>query len=278
MAKADAFSIPTIKGQIAHKLARATPRVADADELLEFPPAPAQLSLHDAEERGAVALACLILENLRERGGVRIARRPLETVLRKSLASFGPKEVMDIEVEAYEILLWLGKAIDPNWSKQIQEQQTPLAQINEHSSLDEVIRWAIASDHDLEMDYYSHGRGQFTQRRITPISLEAETYLHAYCHLRREERVFRLTRIAELRPVGGWPAFYRKRGDNPPATAEPQSAAGQSAAEPASQSGAKSAAKPASGESLQASLLTDALPEPKKPASDNPQMSLLDPK
>lgn len=296
MAKADAFSIPTIKGQIAQKLARATPRVADADELLEFPPAPAQLTLNDADERGAVALACLILENLRERGGVRIPRRPLETVLRKSLASFGPKEVMDIEVEAYEILLWLGKAIDPHGSRQLQEQQAPLADVSEQSSLDEVIRWAIASDHDLEMDYYSHGRGQFTQRRITPLSLEAETYLHAYCHLRREERVFRLTRIADLRPVGGWPAFYRKRAqqspDPPPpqgSPPSPQAAPAQQTAEqttrqktarqPARQSANPPATQPAPGESLQTSLLgSSEASDANKPTPDNPQMSLLDPK
>jgi predicted DNA-binding transcriptional regulator YafY len=40
-----------------------------------------------------------------------------------------------------------------------------------------------------------------TERQVSPISLEAETYLHAYCHLRRDDRVFRISRIAELEPV-----------------------------------------------------------------------------
>lgn len=220
MARDGAFSIPTIKGQIAEKLARATPRVDD--EELRFPPAPSALALHDADERGAVALACLILQNLREHGGTRLPRRPLETVLRKTLASFGPKEVMDLEVEAYEILLWLGKAIDPEWSPKGEALGADPGHVNEHSSHDELIGWAIAGAHDLEMDYYSHGRGEFTQRRVTPISLEAETYLHAYCNLRREERVFRLTRIADLRPVGGWPAHYRKYPDDAPPAPSPE--------------------------------------------------------
>jgi predicted DNA-binding transcriptional regulator YafY len=51
------------------------------------------------------------------------------------------------------------------------------------------------------MEYYTHGRGELTHRRITPISLEAETYLHAYCHMRRDDRVFRISRIAELHPT-----------------------------------------------------------------------------
>lgn len=260
MAKDGSFSIPTIKGRIAEKLARATPRAQDGEEPLEFPPSPAQLSVHDADERGALALACLILESLRERGGTRVPRRPLETVLRKSLASFGPKEVMDIEVEAYEILLWLGKAIDPQWSQQPTEDGDAVDNIHQDSPHHEIIRWAIANAQDLEMDYYSHGRGQFTKRRITPISLEAETYLHAYCHLRRGERVFRLTRIADLRPVGGWSAFRKAR----------QSSSG-SAPGPTRKSSQDD--KPEN--------ISPSKPEPNPPPEEspdsNPQMSLLDP-
>jgi predicted DNA-binding transcriptional regulator YafY len=103
------------------------------------------------------------------------------------------------------------------------------------------------------MDYYSHGRGQFTKRRITPISLEAETYLHAYCHLRREERVFRLTRIADLRPVGGWSAYRRAGGSTTASKAE----SNQNSPKKSEQANSEKAAK--------------------KSAEDNPQMSLLDP-
>ncbi len=244
MAKDGPISIPTIKGRIAEKLDKASPRVDEGEEELEFPPSPAEVALRTSEERGAVALACLILENLRDHGGTRVPKRGLETVLRKTLASFGPKEVMDIEVEAYEILLWLGNAIDPEWS---QEATTDVHHVDESSSYDDLIRWAIGGNHDLEMDYYSRGRGELTHRRVTPISLDAEIYLHAYCHLRHDERVFRLSRIADLRPVGGW-SKYRgsapRREDPPP---KPDAAAE---------------------------------PDKKKPedaADDNPQMSLLDP-
>lgn len=224
MAKDGPFSIPTVKGRIAEKLAKSTPRVEEGEEELEFPPAPGEVSLRTPEERGVVALACLILENLREHGGARAPKRPLETVLRKTLASFGPKEVMDIEVEAYEILLWLGNAIDPEWSKQ---STSEVAQVSQDSSYDDLVRWSIGGNHDLEMDYYSRGRGELTHRRVTPISLEAETYLHAYCHLRRDERVFRISRIADLRPVGGW-SKHRQR-QKPAARQEPPEQADQKA-------------------------------------------------
>ncbi len=251
MAKDGPFNIPTIRGRIAEKIAKASPRVEEGEEEMEFPATPGEISLRSADERGVVALACLILENLRERGGTRAPRRPLETVLRRTLATFGPKEVMDIEVEAYEMLLWLGNAIDPEWSK---DATSEIDHVDENSSDDELIRWAIGGNHDLEMDYYSRGRGELTHRRITPISLDAETYCHAYCHLRRDERVFRLSRIAELRPVGGW---SKHRGRHKPAAEE----------------------KPDEDESAQASP-AESESKTKKPKKNDPdddqQMSLLD--
>ena len=208
MPKDGPISIPNIKGRIAEKLDKASARVDEGEEEMEFPPAPAEVALRTADERGVVALACLILEQLREHGGTRAPKRPLETVLRKTLASFGPQEVMDIEVEAYEILLWLGNAIDSEWSK---EPTSEVERISESSSYDDLIRWAIGGNHDLEMDYYTRGRGELTHRRVTPISLDAETYLHAYCHLRRDERVFRISRIGDLHPVGGWSKHRRRQ-------------------------------------------------------------------
>lgn len=196
--------IPTIRGRIAERLQRAAPRNHAQDDELSFPEGPGDVLLRTTDERGVVALACLILENLREHGGTRAPARALDSVLRKTLATFGPKEVMDIEIEAYELLLWIGRAIDPTWSAQDEADVVP-AEIEPSCSQVDLIHWAIGSKLDLEMDYYSRGRGELTNRRITPISLEAETYLHAYCHLRRDERVFRLTRIATLQPVGGWP-------------------------------------------------------------------------
>lgn len=195
------INIPTIRGRIAERLARASSR-SEEDGPLTFPESPGDVLLRTSEERGVIALACLLLENLREHGGSRVEARPLDTVLRRILATFGPKEVMDIEVEAYEILLWIASAIDDDW------QPDPLpdpGEITPTASHADLVRWAISGGVDLDMNYYSRGRGELTHRRVTPISLEAETYVHAYCHLRRDERVFRLSRIGDLQPIGGWP-------------------------------------------------------------------------
>lgn len=192
------FALPTIKGRIAERLERAEPRFEEGDPEMEFPDEPGEVLLESPEERGAVALACLIVENLREMGGTKAPKRALESAARKTLETLGRKEVMEIEIEAYEILLWLASAIDPEWSRQEPEE---VEEITPTSSKLEMIRWAIAGHHDLMMEYYTHSRGEMTERRVTPISLEAETYLHGYCHLRRADRVFRVSRVADLQPV-----------------------------------------------------------------------------
>lgn len=190
-------SIPSIKGRISERLQRAKRR--DRSEL-PLGDSQGDVPLRTPQERGVVALACLVLGHLAEHGGTRAPQRTVESVLRKTLATLGPKEIMDIEIEAYEILLWIGSAIDPDWKTEPLDAST----IDPHGGHAELVQYAIATGQDLELDYYSRNRGELTHRRITPISIEAETYIHAYCHLRRDERVFRISRIAELRPVGGW--------------------------------------------------------------------------
>jgi len=191
-------NIPTIKGRIAERLQRANRR--DRSEL-EFGEGPGDVSLRSPSERGVVALACLILEQLAEHGGTRAPQRTLQNTLRKVLGTMSAKEIMDIEIETYEVLLWIGSAIDPEWTY---DQALDPSQIDPHNGPVELIRWAIATGQDLEFDYYSRNRGELTHRRVTPISIEAETYVHAFCHLRRDERVFRVSRIADAKPVGGW--------------------------------------------------------------------------
>ncbi len=194
----DNVNIPTIKGRIAERLQRARRR--DREEL-DFGEELHDLTLRTPAERGTVALALLVLEQLAEHGGTRAPQRALQNTLRKLLGTLSPKQIMDIEIETYELMLWIGSAIDPEWTH---EEELDPSQIDPHAGTPELIRWAIATGQDLELDYYSRNRGELTSRKITPLSVEAETYVHAYCHLRRDERVFRVSRIADIRPVGGW--------------------------------------------------------------------------
>lgn len=202
MSKDGPINIPPIKGRIAEKLKQANSRVEEDEKEMEFPENPAEVTLSTAQERGVVALACLILENLRENGGTRAPKKPLERVLKRTLSTFDRRENMEIEVEAYEILLWIGDTIEPDWRKQDTKQ---IEQISPDSSKDDIISWAILHEEDLQIQYFSRGRGELTDRRVTPYTLQAETYLHGYCHLRQDERVFRISRISSIHPAGGWP-------------------------------------------------------------------------
>ncbi|MFB6264590.1 MAG: WYL domain-containing protein [Bradymonadaceae bacterium] len=193
------FAIPTIKGRIAERLEHAEDRLGDDASEMDFEDDdPERVVLETPDERGVVALACLILENLREHGGTRAPKRPLEAVAKKMLATFDRKDVMEIEIEAYEMLLWIAGAIDSDWSR---EEVEDVEEVGADSSNVDWIRWAIRTKTDLRMEYYTLGRGELTERRVTPISLEAETYFHAYCHMRRGDRVFRVSRIADLQPA-----------------------------------------------------------------------------
>lgn len=62
----------------------------------------------------------------------------------------------------------------------------------------------IAKSLTVEIRYYTAGRDHETTRRVDPLRLEwrgRAAYLIAHCHLRGEQRIFRVDRIAELNRV-----------------------------------------------------------------------------
>ncbi|HEY77206.1 MAG TPA: WYL domain-containing protein [Thermoflexia bacterium] len=65
---------------------------------------------------------------------------------------------------------------------------------------------AIAAGKTVEIEYYTAGRDHVTRRRVDPLRLEWRgevAYLIAYCHLRGDQRVFRVDRIQRLLDGGG---------------------------------------------------------------------------
>lgn len=64
-----------------------------------------------------------------------------------------------------------------------------------------VLNKAIEDEICVEIDYYSLSQGKFTKRKIEPESIErrsSKAYLNAFCHLRNEDRVFRVDRIKRI--------------------------------------------------------------------------------
>lgn len=61
---------------------------------------------------------------------------------------------------------------------------------------------AIANEKDVWLDYYTKYRDDRNERIVTPINVyyrNGAAYLRALCHLRREERTFRISRIKNMR-------------------------------------------------------------------------------
>lgn len=96
----------------------------------------------------------------------------------------------------------------------------------------EAVRAAAEEGVTVEVDYWSAGRDEHTTRRLDPgppFFALGEWYTDAYCHLRREQRMFRVDRIRALRPTDGTfvpvpasgpGAVYHPRPDDPRVTVE----------------------------------------------------------
>lgn len=66
------------------------------------------------------------------------------------------------------------------------------------------IREAIEKNHRLKIEYFSFNSGEITRRRIDPYFLEIREgcyHLVGFCHLRREVRDFRVSRIKKLEMI-----------------------------------------------------------------------------
>lgn len=64
-----------------------------------------------------------------------------------------------------------------------------------------VLNNAIADGRCVEIDYYSLSREKFTKRKVKPENIERKsgrTYFNAFCHLRNDDRVFRVDRIKRI--------------------------------------------------------------------------------
>lgn len=96
----------------------------------------------------------------------------------------------------------------------------------------DAVRAAAEQGATVEVDYWSAGRDEHTTRRLDPgppFFALGEWYTDAYCHLRQEQRMFRVDRIRAVRPTdatfdpvtpSGPGTIYHPRPDDPRVTVE----------------------------------------------------------
>lgn len=93
---------------------------------------------------------------------------------------------------------WLRMQGGPLWRVPPASPRVPAPPAAPAALSGDPIQRALALNQRLHIRYRS-GKGGVTERTIQPLQLTGD-YLVAYCHLRQEERTFRLDRIIELRP------------------------------------------------------------------------------
>lgn len=210
---------------------------AGGDDALQFEVRSVEPVVVDQiEQQAALALGCILLENLRRAGASRIPQGAMEGALGRVLPHLSSKVLMDLEVEAYEMLAWIGRSIDPSLVDETHgagegddgARRVGPVPFDPDQAATQIIRRALREGFDLQIVYYTGGRGELSRRVITPLRIEAEKYLHAWCHKREDERVFRMSRIASAEPVGGIAVRSRKP---PPPKPPAKTSSGQAGAE-----------------------------------------------
>ena len=157
--------------------------------------------IDDAQKRAAIALSLILTSHLARFAGTGIGTRAINDARDEALREIDGRDAVRLDIEAYELLNWFAAAIDPQWQNHAAHNSEIVKKSASEDILTRILDRSIQEKIDLKMRYYTGSRGEFSERVITPIAISAEKYLIAFCHIRQEERVFRLSRILQLSPV-----------------------------------------------------------------------------
>ena len=206
---------PLLSGKLADYLSTKKPR--------EFKESPERLisknvpiTITDNDVRAAVAMSVILASHLTRFASTTISEAALLQFREQILKTFGAHDAVLLEIEAYDLLKWFAGAMNEEWMASV----PVVSQKEDQGLLDHiaVLKRAIDEKLDLDMTYYTGTRAEFSTRRITPIEIDAEKYLIAYCHTRKENRRFRLSRILSLNWVEPTQhTLFEGMGDKEPA-------------------------------------------------------------
>lgn len=169
------------------------------------PSPPAPLTLHRAQEISALAVGLLVLQHVEETGRTRLQEQAIGDALERVTKHLNAEQMMRLEVEAYEIVDWLVGDTHGDYSEHFvaETQEDGSVLYDPSSSIDDIVRAACSQHFDLTITYFSSRRMELNRRVISPKAIAAEVYVRAWCHERRDERIFRMSRIRSAVPVQG---------------------------------------------------------------------------
>lgn len=168
------------------------------------PPSP--ISVSRAHEISALAVGLLVLKYVEDTGRTRLHEQAIQDSLKRVTEHVTAAEMMRLEVEAYEIVDWLvggnGASAQVTF---VASRESDGVRYDPSSSIPDIVREAVAQGFDLKVAYYSSKRMEMNTRVISPKAIAAEVYVRAWCHERKDERIFRMDRIRSAVPVNGRP-------------------------------------------------------------------------
>lgn len=191
-------SVPNIAGKTAQALLCAPMRKQLPKNLESFSSPQSRIMVQDNEECACLTFSLILAFNILRQSGTILPTYKLEKLTERVLAQLNSEDVMRLEVEAYDVMEWLGGALggeDPACEPEPSENVQRLPQGQDFLK---ILSTAIASGSDLIMWYYTYSTGEYAARKIRPLRVDAEKYLLAYCYKRETERNFRLSRISRL--------------------------------------------------------------------------------
>lgn len=169
------------------------------------PSPPAPLSIQRAHEVSALAVGLLALRHVEDSGRTRLHEQAISDALERVTKHLNAEQMMRLEVEAYEIIDWLVGEDEAHATDTFvaQKQDDGTVHYDPSCAVDDIVRSAVQQDFDLQITYYSSRRMELTERVISPKAIAAEVYVRAWCHKRRDERIFRMSRIRSAVPIHG---------------------------------------------------------------------------
>ncbi|MBQ4361161.1 MAG: WYL domain-containing protein [Proteobacteria bacterium] len=192
---------PSLSGRLVDYLGEQPSRKITA-ELPNISDQSGSWIISDPQAKLSIAVALILTSNIARFSGTALSETTLVKTRNDLLRTLNAKDAVNAEVEAYELLNWLATALNENLkASNAPSDDRKFCPETTEAALIGILTDAIEHKRDITMRYYTGSRGAFSERRITPIEITAEKYLIAFCHVRDEERVFRLSRIVSLVPI-----------------------------------------------------------------------------
>lgn len=180
------------------------------------------VNLRRPEEIAAAAVGLLVLRQVENHGRTRLYERAIENAIAQLTDHLDAREMMRLEVEAWEVLDWLIGDEQPVTSNHdIARVDGPHVDYDPQAEVVDLVREAIFQGFRLKIDYFTRNRSKMSTRVIAPLALAADSYVRAYCYARQAQRIFRIERIQRCIPVDGRPTLGTAASQSTPARYDP---------------------------------------------------------